>query len=254
MFALETNTDHSVVFEIASKYCISDSFVDYDGSSISSKGFLPTVVDIKIIELKSPIPVHFSLLITKILMFTLAISYLTTSNLPWFMELTFQVHMQYCSLQYQTLLPSPVTSTPGCCFHFSSISLFFLFSSSILGTYRPGDFIFQCHILLPLHTVHGFSRQEYWSGLPFPFKWTTFCQNSPPWPRLLGWPCTAWLIVSLSLTRLWSMWSDWLVSCDCGFQSVCPLMKKGKRLMEASWWERLTEEIGSCSDRRSQVQ
>ena len=28
--ALETNRDHSLVFEIASKYCISDSFVDYD--------------------------------------------------------------------------------------------------------------------------------------------------------------------------------------------------------------------------------
>ena len=44
-FALETNRDHSVVFEIASKYCLSDSFVDYDGYSISSQGFLPTVVD-----------------------------------------------------------------------------------------------------------------------------------------------------------------------------------------------------------------
>ena len=44
-FALETNRDHSVVFEIAPKYCISDSLVDYDGYSISSKGFLPTVVD-----------------------------------------------------------------------------------------------------------------------------------------------------------------------------------------------------------------
>ena len=29
-FALETNRDHSVVFEIASKYCILDSFVDHD--------------------------------------------------------------------------------------------------------------------------------------------------------------------------------------------------------------------------------
>ena len=48
-FALETNGDHSVVFEIASKYCISDSFVDYNGYSISSKGFLPTVVDIMVI-------------------------------------------------------------------------------------------------------------------------------------------------------------------------------------------------------------
>ena len=48
-FALEMKRDHSVVFETASKYCISDSFVDYDGYSISSKGFLPTVVDIMVV-------------------------------------------------------------------------------------------------------------------------------------------------------------------------------------------------------------
>ena len=36
-FALEMNRDHSVIFEIASKYCISNSFVDHDGYSISSK-------------------------------------------------------------------------------------------------------------------------------------------------------------------------------------------------------------------------
>ena len=51
-FALETNREHSVVFEIASKYCISDSFTDYDGYSISSKGFLPTLVDIMVIWIK----------------------------------------------------------------------------------------------------------------------------------------------------------------------------------------------------------
>ena len=48
-FALEMSRDHPVVFEIASKYCISDSFVNYDSYSISSKGFLPTVVDIMVI-------------------------------------------------------------------------------------------------------------------------------------------------------------------------------------------------------------
>ena len=48
-FGLEMNRDHSVVFEIASKSCILDSFVDYDGYSISSMGFLPTVVDIMVI-------------------------------------------------------------------------------------------------------------------------------------------------------------------------------------------------------------
>ena len=52
MVALETNRDHSVVFEIASKYCISDSFVDHDGYSISSEGFLPTIVDIMVIWVK----------------------------------------------------------------------------------------------------------------------------------------------------------------------------------------------------------
>ena len=48
-FTLETNRVHSVIFEIASKYYISDSFVDHDGYSISFKGFLPTVVDIMFI-------------------------------------------------------------------------------------------------------------------------------------------------------------------------------------------------------------
>ena len=48
-FALEMNRDHSVIFEIVSRYCILDSFVDYDGYSISSKRFLPTVLDITVI-------------------------------------------------------------------------------------------------------------------------------------------------------------------------------------------------------------
>ena len=48
-FALEMNRDHSVVFEIASKYCILDSLVDHDNCSISSEGFLPGVVDIMVI-------------------------------------------------------------------------------------------------------------------------------------------------------------------------------------------------------------
>ena len=48
-FALEMNRDHSVVFETAPKNCISDSFTDYVGYTISSKGFLPSVVDIMVI-------------------------------------------------------------------------------------------------------------------------------------------------------------------------------------------------------------
>ena len=48
-FALEKNGDHSVASEISPKYCILNSFVDYEGYSISFKGFLPTVVDIVVI-------------------------------------------------------------------------------------------------------------------------------------------------------------------------------------------------------------
>ena len=33
----------------APKYCVSDSFVDYQGYSVSSKMFLPTVIDIVVI-------------------------------------------------------------------------------------------------------------------------------------------------------------------------------------------------------------
>ena len=110
------------------------------------------------------------------LMFTLAISCLTTYSLPWFMDLTFQVPMQHCSLHHQTLFLSPATPTTGCYFCFDSISSFFFFfrvisphfSSSILGTYRPGEFIFQCPIFLPFHTSHGVLKARILNGLPFP--------------------------------------------------------------------------------------
>ena len=107
------------------------------------------------------------------LMVTRAISCLTTSNLPWFMDLTFQVPMQYCSLQHQSLLLSPVTSTTGHCFHFGSFFILSgvissLFFSSILNTYQPGEFIFHCHNFFLFILFMGLSRQEYWSvAIPF---------------------------------------------------------------------------------------
>ena len=48
MVALETIQDCYIIFEIAPKYYILDSFVDYDGYSISSKEFFTTVVYIYI--------------------------------------------------------------------------------------------------------------------------------------------------------------------------------------------------------------
>ena len=145
---------------------------DYEGYSISSKGFLPTVVDIMVIWVNLPIPVHFYSLIPKMLMFTLTISCLTTSNLPWFMDLTFQVTMQYCSLQHRTLLPSPVTSTTGLLL-LLWLNLFILYGiiwSPVaywaLASLGSSSFIVLSFCLfIPFM---GFSKQEYWSGFPFP--------------------------------------------------------------------------------------
>ena len=44
-----------------------------------------------------------------------------------------------------------------------------LMSSSILGTYQPGEFLFQYPIILPSHTVHGVltARILKWFAIPF---------------------------------------------------------------------------------------
>ena len=112
-------------------------------------------------------------MIPKILMFTLAI-WLITSNLLWFVDLTFQVPMHYCPLQHQTLLPSPVTSTTGCCFCFGSTSSFFLelfLHSSPVVYWAPtglGHSSFSVLSFCLFILFMGLSRQEYQSGLPFP--------------------------------------------------------------------------------------
>ena len=61
-------------------------------------------------------------------------------------------------------------------FHLS-LSYLFAFSYCSWGCFQEKNTEVVCHCLL---------------------QWTTFCQNSPPWPVCLGWPYTAWLIVSLS--------------------------------------------------------
>ena len=136
--------------------------------------------------------------------FTLAISCLTTSNLPWFMDLMFQVPMQYCSLQHQTLLPSPVTSTTGCCFYFGSISSFFLelfLHWSPVAYWAPPDLWNSSFSVLSFclsYCSWGSQGKNIEVVCHFLLQWTTFCQNSPPRPIHLGWPYWAWLIVSLS--------------------------------------------------------
>ena len=119
---------------------------------------------------------------------------LTTSNLTCFMDQTFQVPMQYCSLQHQSLLASSVTSTR----HYFSLwlRLFILsgiisplLSNSILGTYWPREFIFQCHIFLPFHTVHGVLKARILKLFAIPFSsGPHFVRTLHRDPSILGGP------------------------------------------------------------------
>ena len=142
------------------------------------------------------------------LIFTLAISCSIMSNLPWFVNLIFQVPLQYCSFQLWTTLLPPDISTTECNFHFGPATSFFLellvncpplFPSSILDTFQPGRGSSFGVICLSLFILFmGFSRQEYWSGLPFPppvdHIVSELCTlTCPSWVA-----CTVWLIAPLS--------------------------------------------------------
>ena len=133
------------------------------------------------------------------LTFTLAISCLTTSNLPRCMDLTFQVPMQYCSLQHRTLLLSPVTSTTGYCFCFGSIPSFFLelflhwSPVAYWASTDPGSSPFSILSFYLFILFMGFSRQEHWSGLPFPSPVDHILSDLSTMTHCLGWPHMAWL-------------------------------------------------------------
>ena len=167
--------------------------------------------------------------------FTLAISGLTTSSLPWFMDLRFQVPMQYCSLQHRILLLSPVTSTAGYCFCFGSIPSFFLelflhwSPSSILGTYWPGEFLFQYPIVLPFHTVHGvlMARILKWFSIPFssgPHSVRPLHHDPPVWVAPRAWLSLIELdkavVHVIRLTRFLLLWFVCLPS-DASHNTYC---------------------------------
>ena len=115
------------------------------------------------------------------------------------MDLTFQVHMEYCSLQHRTLLLSPVTSTTRYCFCFGSIPSFFLelflhwspaayWGPSDLGSSSFSILSFCLFILFM-----GFSRQEYGSGLPFPSPVDHILSDLSTMTRPSWGPHMAWL-------------------------------------------------------------
>ena len=157
----------------------------------------------------------------------------TTSNLPWFTDQIFQIPMQYCSLQHQTLLPPLDTSKPEHCFHFGSASILSgaissLFSSSILGTWGA-DISVSCLFIFSCYSwgSQGKNAELIWHSI---FQWTTFCQNSPPWTFYLGWSYTAWLsfieldkavIYVINLVSFLWLWFSFLLPSDGQGKEAC---------------------------------
>ena len=132
--------------------------------------------------------------------FTLVISYLNTTNLLWFMDVTLQVLMQYCSLQHQTLLPSPATSITECCFCFGSIPSFFLelfLHWSPVAYCTPNDLGSSSFGTLSSLPVHGVAKSRTrlndWTEL-------TMILNGLPWK---------WIEIILSLLRLHPSTAFW---------------------------------------------
>ena len=163
--------------------------------------------------------------------FTLAISCLTTSNLPWFMDLTFQVPMQYCSLQHRTLLLS-VTSTAGYSFCFGSIPSFFLESFlywSPVAYWAPtdqGSSSFSNLSFCLFIVFMRFSRQEYWSGLPFLSPVDHILSGLSTMTCLSCVAPRAWLSFIELDKAVVLVWLDWLVFCEYCFSVSalwCPL-------------------------------
>ena len=105
--------------------------------------------------------------------------------------------MQYNSLQHQTLLLSPLTSTAGYWFCFGSIPSFFLelfVHRSPVAYWAPTDLGSSSFSILSFLYCSWGSQSKNTEVVCYSLlQWTTFCQTSPPWPARLGWPHMAWL-------------------------------------------------------------
>ena len=138
-----------------------------------------------------------------------------------------------------------------CCVFILSGIISPLISNIILGTYLPGNSAFNVLSFCLFIRFIRFSRQAYWSGLLFPSPVDHILSELSTKTHLFWVALQGMAHSFIELDRLWSMSSDWLISCDCGFHYVCPLIDKDKRLLVGGtgcggiwlflWW------VGPCS-------
>ena len=154
--------------------------------------------------------------------------------------------MQYYSLQHRTLLSPPDTCTTGHRFHFGSVFSDLLFSSPIVywTPINLGGYLSVLYLSTFSYCLWGSQGKNAEMVCHSPFQCAILSELiSVPFSSghfvCHGWPYMAWLTVSLSYTKLWSVWSFWLVFCGCGFHSFCPLIDEDNRLVQVSWREGL---------------
>ena len=160
---------------------------------------------------------------------SLAISCVTTSNLPWFMDLIFQVLMHSALYSIGPCFYHQSHAQLGVVFDLAPSHSFFLelfLHCSPVTYWVPTDLgsssfsvLSFCLFILFI----GFSSKNTEVACHSLLQWTTFCQTSPPWPVCLRWPHTAWLsFIELDkaivhVIRLAGFLWLW-------FQSICRLM------------------------------
>ena len=181
-----------------------------------------------VIELNSPIPVHFSLLIPRMLMFTLAISF---DHFQFALIHGPNIPSSYAILLFTASNLASVT-TPihnWVLFCFGSIPPFFLelfLHWSPVAYWAPTDLGSSSFSILSFCLFilfMGFSRQEYWRGFPFPSPVDHILSDlstmtHPSWVAPRAWLSFIELDKAVvHVIRLTSLLWVW-------FQCVCPLM------------------------------
>ena len=214
------------------------TLADYDGYSISSKGFLPTVVDIMVIWVK------FTHSISILAHWFLKCQCSLLASPVWPLPIYLDSHTNHSRfLPILFFIASDSTSIPShihnwVLFCFGAIPSFFLelfLHWSPVAYWAPtnlGSSSFSVLSFCLFILFMGFSRQEYWSGLPFPSPVDhvlseLFTMTHPSWVALHN-LAHSFIELDKAVIQVISL----VPFCNCGFHYVFPLINKDKRLVE----------------------
>ena len=153
------------------------------------------------------------------LMFTLAISCLTTCNWPWFMDLTARIPRQYCSLYHWTLLSPADTFTTECYSRFGPATSFFLIVAQSCPTlFDPMDcsmpsFLVIHHLLEPTQTHVHWVNDAILPSHPL-LPPSPLALNRSPYQGLFQWDGSSHQVTKVLELQLQHMPFQWIFRVD----------------------------------------